>query len=166
MTKQSSSSVDEQKQKEATAFHEAGHATVARHGTGTLASVGIVKGQKEWKGATVASYDKGDADGKAEYFAAGAIAQERGAPGSSKLFQDQSDVNNLNSLADTQAGDPNLLGPFALPQDRKLREAFKDKARQAAKKIIDDHWDEVEKITQSLLAKESLTAQEVDELLK
>lgn len=157
---------EEALQKKGVAYHEAGHTIVSLHGSGDFSSVEIEKGSQDWKGKTAASYDKKDIKGKAQYFAGGTIAQARGAPGSSGLFQDQGDVNNLNKIADDNFGNPALIGTFASATDRKLRDDFKAGAKRDAKKIIDDHWDEVEKIAEALLKHGKLTKEDVDDLLK
>jgi hypothetical protein len=150
-------------QKTGVAYHEAGHTVVALTMDGCVKQTGIVYGS-EWSGETAAVLAKDDGV-QAAYLAAGAIAQERGAPDSLGLFTDQGDITKLNALADKQVSDPNLIGPFALPEDKKKRQGFLDQANKTASQILERNWERVERLATALQASHQLSESEIDELL-
>lgn len=155
----------EERQKAGVAYHEAGHVVVALDLDGIVSQVRITRGREEWKGETHAELAKGDDATHAAYYAAGAIAQEKGVPDSAGLYTDQMDVNNLNRLADKQIGGVPLIGPFALPEDKKKRQAFLSKADQTAAAIVEHRWAQVEAVSKALLKSPHLVQDDITRLV-
>ena len=151
-------------QKRGVAYNEAGHAVVAHELGGTVINVKIVQGQAGWKGATHVELNKGDDVGKAAYYAAGVIAQEKGASGSQGLFTDQGDVDELNKLAN-KIGNPALIGPFAAKEDKAKRQEFLDNANHRAEEIIARRWDDVKSVAEALITSSELDQQQFERLV-
>ena len=82
-------------QKKAIAYHEAGHVVVAHELGGTIECVKISFGE-EWSGNTVIQELEGDSE-RATYYAAGAIAQEKGIRGSENLYNEVGDQQEITA---------------------------------------------------------------------
>jgi len=152
-------------QKRSIAYHEAGHAAVAYELGAAVTKILLISGN-EWTGKTHITWPNSHSAPIAASLAAGAIAQEKGEPGSIGLFTDRGDVNKLNEFANAEMDNQHLIGPFALPDDKRKREAFLRQAEKKAQQIIENNWEKIQRLAMSLLTSHHLDEEQITNLLK